>query len=145
MLLIIIAMSTDFLFRPFVLLCETGIKNLRATGIIMLICRLIQTSVVADLNAIPNVTIVGNTLTGIYCIAANNVWAVGTCEDSTGRKTLVEHWDRSHWTANKPTPQNLVTGDKYLKGVAAFSPTNIWAVGMYFDFSTTIQNTLIYH
>jgi len=91
MLLIIIAMSTDFLFRPFVLLCETGIKNLRATGIIMLICRLIQTSVGADLNAIPNVTIVGNTLTGIYCIATNNVWAVGTCEDSTGRKTLVEH------------------------------------------------------
>ena len=77
-------------------------------------------------------------------IAFNNVWAVGTCEDSTGRKTLVEHWDRSHWTANKPTPQNLVTGDNYLQGVAAFSPTNIWSFNYYLDTTGTPQ-TLLEH
>lgn len=77
----------------------------------------------------PNVTSYDNRLTSVATIAADNVWAVGYSQLSSGNyQTLIEHWDGSQWTIK--TSPNL-SGNNYLYGVAVLSSNNIWAVGSY--------------
>lgn len=65
-------------------------------------------------------------------LAANDVWAAGTYLDDTrdfAPVALVEHWDGHSWSI-LPTPNGLgPTGFEALHGIAAVSPTDIWAVG----------------
>jgi hypothetical protein len=73
-----------------------------------------------------------NDLNGVTAVSANNVWAVGSYTDKPGSSGyddsagLVEHWDGKHWKIVK-SPES--PSDVELRGVAAVSATDIWAVG----------------
>jgi hypothetical protein len=65
----------------------------------------------------------GSRLNGIAAISANDIWAVGTNENST----LTEHWDGTQWRViNSPNPGSLGNG---LSGVTALSDGTVAAVG----------------
>jgi hypothetical protein len=61
-------------------------------------------------------------------ISSNDVWAVGSSHD--GRlpsRTLIEHWDGTQWSiVLSPSPDRQFNE---LRGVAALSPNDVWAVG----------------
>jgi hypothetical protein len=70
-------------------------------------------------------------LQGVSADAANDAWAVGWRSGNDGvRKTLVEHWDGRTW-ATVPSPNRSPLHDDVLTDVAALSPTDVWAVGLY--------------
>ena len=73
-----------------------------------------------------------NLLQGVTVLSACNAWAVGFQGDSgTDLKTLIEHWNGTSWrVVASPDPSSR---ENILASVAATSPTNIWAVGFYFD------------
>jgi len=58
-------------------------------------------------------------------------WAVGTSATpyysaTSGASTVIVHWDGTTWTRiPSPNPGS----ESYLRGVAATSPTDAWAVG----------------
>lgn len=67
-----------------------------------------------------------NQLNAVASISANDVWAVGSAEDSLGNdQLLAERWDGNAWNI-VPTPA-VVTGQ--LSGLAAISSTDVWAGG----------------
>jgi hypothetical protein len=87
-----------------------------------------------------------NSLVSVSTLAGNDVWAVGYFRDDTppvpATRTLIVHWDGSEWhTVPSPNPS---TGANALYGVAALSPSNVWAVG-YQQNSGEYQRTLILH
>jgi hypothetical protein len=55
--------------------------------------------------------------------APDNVWAVGYESLASSDEALVDHWNGTSWTG-VPGP----AGDVILIGVAAISPTNVWAI-----------------
>jgi hypothetical protein len=59
--------------------------------------------------------------------SATDVWAVGYRQGSSGRRTLIEHWNGSAW-AITPSP-NVGSGENFAFSVAAVSATQAWAVG----------------
>lgn len=69
-------------------------------------------------------------LEGVAGTSPRDVWAVGWI--SAGKlgtphtSPLIEHWNGERW-AIVPNPLSRSSG--YLAGVAALSPTNVWAVG----------------
>jgi hypothetical protein len=77
-----------------------------------------------------------NWLTSVTAAAANDIWAVGWDADFalgiTGR-TLIEHWDGSHWrVVGSPNPPAQAGGSSdadSLWGVAAVGRNDVWAVG----------------
>lgn len=90
----------------------------------------------------------GSSIDKLYAVAkvsASNVWAVGTADD-TGigglYQTLTEHWNGTTW--NYVKSPNVGTNSNLLKGVAALSSTNVWAVGYYYP-SSGVTNTLVEH
>src|SRR5213594_274785 len=56
----------------------------------------------------PNANNQANELHGVSAAADNDAWAVGTVYTDntfTRSKTLIEHWDGTHWSVvNSPTP-----------------------------------------
>ena len=86
-------------------------------------------------------------LFSVKAISANDVWAVGDANSGvldpsgvpTTGITIAEHWNGSTWTAI--TSGNSSTGFNELNAVAAASPTNVWAVGDYFN-SSHVDQTL---
>ena len=91
----------------------------------------------------PNAGTNDNYLNGVAAISATDVWAVGYYINGTGvNQTLVEHWNGSAWSV-VPSPNVGTTYDNYLKGVAAVSATNVWAVGYYYN--GTVYQTLMEH
>lgn len=79
----------------------------------------------------PNLGTYANYLTGVVALSAKNIWAVGQYENSINGpiQTLIEQWNGSSW--NVVASPNVGTTYNYLSGVAAITPTNIWAVGAY--------------
>ncbi len=79
---------------------------------------------------------------GISANATNDVWAVGTVAEYS---TAIEHYDGSTWSVM--SSPNAGAGWNVLFGVAALSPTNVWAVGWYTAQanSTRPEKTLIEH
>ena len=75
-----------------------------------------------------------NYLFATAVVSANDVWAVGTYNSPTNRRTLAEHWNGSTWSI-VATP-NPISGPSLLTGVAAISSNNVWAVG-YYEYDTT--------
>jgi len=67
-------------------------------------------------------------LHAISAVSANDVWAVGGSHN--GRlpsRTLIKHWDGVMWTIiPSPSPDSQFNE---LRGVAALSANNVWAVG----------------
>lgn len=70
-------------------------------------------------------------LTGIAVPSGNEMWAVGYHEDehSLQSQTLIEHFDHGAWS---PVASMNPANDDWFAGVAAASPTAVWAVGTYF-------------
>ena len=77
------------------------------------------------------------TASGINALAATSatdVWAVGyagqgpTSAGGVNYKTLVEHWNGASWEVI-PSPNPAGTKSNALVGLAAISPTDVWAVG----------------
>jgi hypothetical protein len=60
--------------------------------------------------------------------SANDVWAVGSSHDGTlPSRTLIEHWNGTQWSiVPSPSPD---TQFNELRGVAALSANDAWAVG----------------
>ena len=74
-----------------------------------------------------------NALTSVRAVSASDVWAVGYYTDSgADNKTLILHWNGSHWK-QVPSPDPGGTGsDNDLFSVTATSRSNAWAVGEVF-------------
>jgi hypothetical protein len=86
-----------------------------------------------------------STIANMSAITTNNIWAVGSYQDSTSH-ALIEHWDGAQWSQiNIPDPVDF-GHDSHLNAVTALSVSNIWAVGNYYT-NITAQNdiTLIEH
>jgi hypothetical protein len=87
-----------------------------------------------------------NHLYGVSASAANNVWAVGSYQSGNPIngpfKTLTERWNGSAWSFVPSA--NLGTEDA-LGGVAAISPTDVWAVGDFMPQLTSPQTAFIEH
>lgn len=83
----------------------------------------------------PNAT-TSDYLQGVVALAANNVWAVGTANDSsTGNNaTLIEHYDGTSWSIASGAA--LSSTDARLYAIAADAANDIWAVGSLFDSSS---------
>jgi hypothetical protein len=85
----------------------------------------------------PNIGTGSNFLEGVTCTSAVNCWAAGYYfTGSSVAQTLVEHWDGISWsivTSNNSQP----TQNNYLYGVTCTSAANCWAVGYFFNGSST--------
>jgi alpha-tubulin suppressor-like RCC1 family protein len=73
------------------------------------------------------------TLTGVDELSPTNVWAVGTANvTGPGQRTLIEHFNGSHWTiVPSPNPETGAGAFDELAGIAGTSPKDLWAVGTY--------------
>jgi hypothetical protein len=84
----------------------------------------------------PSVGMGASQLNGVVALAPNDVWAVGFSTPVAPPKqaatlTLIEHWDGTSWTV-VPSPNvgpASVFQSNALLGIAAASPTDIWAFG----------------
>lgn len=67
-------------------------------------------------------------LNGVVALSPSNVWAVGWSLPAMGgtSQTLIEHWDGSSWSIISGP---IINEQAILTGVAAASPSDIWAVG----------------
>jgi hypothetical protein len=67
-------------------------------------------------------------LYSVSAVSANDVWAVGSTHNGTlPSRTLIEHWDGTQWSiVPGPNPDSQLNE---LRGVAATSANNAWAVG----------------
>ncbi len=81
----------------------------------------------------------------VTVLSANDVWAVGASgNDIVPYDTpIIVHWDGAAWR-DVPSPHPFAT-QSLLRGVAAFSPTDIWAVGAYTDQQSDPSRSLIEH
>jgi hypothetical protein len=85
----------------------------------------------------------------VTALSPTDVWAVGSvieAYDDNGEvsdsRAAIAHWDGSQWQAvPSPDPRPGGQGLSTLTGVAAISPTDIWAVGAFSDFQTATPFT----
>jgi hypothetical protein len=84
-------------------------------------------------------------LDGVTAVSATEIWAVGACSRGGMAQTLIEHWNGTAW-AQVPSPNPGGPAQlNALSSVAATSPTNAWAVGLYYNGTTALSRTLIEH
>ncbi len=94
--------------------------------------------------ASPSPGTAGNRLSGVVAINGNNVWAVGSFNNTGGYgQNLIEHWNGSAWSL--VSSPNVGTNNNGLSGVTAVSKHDIWAVGSYTNSSTSLGETLTEH
>src|SRR5438094_688094 len=74
-----------------------------------------------------------NQLNSVTCLNASDCWAAGVTSNSSGgqAKTLVEHYDGSHWVIVASADPS--TSDNELSGVACVDASTCWAVGTFYD------------
>lgn len=79
----------------------------------------------------PNPSKYINKLADLAPVSANDIWAVGDeyKDNFSPPHTLIEHWNGMSWSI-VPAPPTEINNDS-LNAVAALSPNNIWATGMY--------------
>jgi hypothetical protein len=73
----------------------------------------------------------GDTLSQLHSVSAasaNDVWAVGSTHNGNlPTRTLIQHWDGAQWNiVSSPSPDKQFNE---LRGVAAISANDVWAVG----------------
>jgi len=83
-------------------------------------------------------------LNGVSASAANNVWTVGGYQSANDGpfRTLTERWDGSAWSF---VPSANDGAEDTLYGVAAISPTDVWAVGYFMAQLTSPETAVIEH
>ena len=99
-------------------------------------------------NIVPSPNPVNDTQTVLHSVSAasaHDVWAVGTTHNGNfPSRTLIQHWDGAQWSiVSSPNPDDQVNE---LRGVAALSASDVWAVG--YSFGTQSESnidTLILH
>ena len=71
---------------------------------------------------------VNSQLHSVSAVSGNDVWAVGASHNgSLPSRTLIQHWDGAKWSiVPSPSPD---TQFNELRGVAALSANDVWAVG----------------
>ena len=85
----------------------------------------------------PNVGTGSNFLEAVTCTSAANCWAAGYYfNGSNVAQTLVEHWDGISWSIVTSNNSNAAQNN-YLFGVTCTSAANCWAVGYFFNGSST--------
>ena len=85
-------------------------------------------------------------LGAVSCPSTTNCFAVGNYTIPGGiEKTLVEHWDGSHWSimTNVPNPSGSILSD--LVSLTCPTTTSCFAVGDYFTASYATNPTLVEH
>lgn len=79
-------------------------------------------------HVLPSPTPAGAHLYGVAALSTSDVWAVGTTAEGSAGRTLIEHWNGHRWSiVPSPTPPSRF--GFALRGVAAVSPVDAWAVG----------------
>lgn len=79
----------------------------------------------------------GSALVAVSAVAPTDIWAVGSGALSAimgcagGYGPLIEHWNGAQWATVTPASPSDPQGHPYfsLSGVAAISPSSVWAVG----------------
>jgi hypothetical protein len=71
----------------------------------------------------------GGSVQTVSCASSSQCFAVGSQNNGTSDKTLIEQWDGNSWSI-VPSPNNG-TLPQYLFGVACASTSECWAVGYY--------------
>jgi hypothetical protein len=70
-------------------------------------------------------------LTGVTAFGPSDAWAVGYVTDADSIDTLTLHWDGTQW---RRVPSPSPSADRnWLVDVSGSSPTDVWAVGSYWD------------
>jgi hypothetical protein len=87
----------------------------------------------------PNVSVHGNSLSGVVGTAGSGAWAVGGFQDLTGDRTLLMNSVSGSWDLHQMPDSRAVSDD--LNDVAAASSGDLWAVGTTYDGQT--DHTLI--
>src|SRR5713101_5582631 len=85
-----------------------------------------------------------NELFGVTALSANNVWAVAV-HTSPNITDIIEHWDGTKWANVSAPSMNANGGTISLRGIAAISATDIWAVGDEKNPLTNAGNTITEH
>jgi hypothetical protein len=70
-------------------------------------------------------------LTGVTAFGPSDAWAVGYVADGDSIDTLILHWDGTRWR-RMPSP-NPSADRNWLVDVSGSSPSDVWAVGSYWD------------
>lgn len=84
----------------------------------------------------------GNNLSSVVALNTNNVWAVGSTNNTGGySQTLIEHWNGSAWSI--VSSPNIGTESNNLTGITAVSKNDLWTVGSYTDADMGLSETLI--
>lgn len=91
----------------------------------------------------PNVGTGNNILVAVEApgFSSSDVWAVGSYNNGTSTRTLIEHWTGGAWVV--VASPNVGTGNNALRQISGLSAGDIWAVGEYI--SGTLSRTLIEH
>jgi hypothetical protein len=80
-----------------------------------------------------------NSLTAVSGVASDDVWAVGTYNDTGDQRGLVHplamHYNGASWVST-PMPQTAAGG--YLRAVTALASNDVWAVGSKDGYSTPV-------
>jgi hypothetical protein len=88
-----------------------------------------------------------NTLYGVAAVSASDVWAVGYSYyysepyRRSGDQTVTLNWNGNSWSV-VPSPDPADRSNYYLRGVAAISANDVWAVGYYYDGNVNQTHTL---
>jgi hypothetical protein len=89
----------------------------------------------------PNATTGDNSLSSVFGVAPDDVWAVGSSRSASGAfVTLVEHWNGTTW-AIVPSPTD--GSQSFLNAVSAGAEDDAWAVGS--SYRGTTEYPLIAH
>jgi hypothetical protein len=81
----------------------------------------------------------GGYLNGVSAASADDVWAAGFAIDRFGAFHLVAaHGDGSSWTPAPPLPPEAPGYDPMMNSVTAVSPTDVWAVGTYYNSASAL-------
>jgi plastocyanin len=79
----------------------------------------------------------------VAAVSPDDVWAVGYQTAGIDHLPLAEHWDGTAWTAvTVPAPPGWFA---ILRGVTMVGPTNVWAVGAWYDATSDTYEPLIEH
>ncbi len=93
--------------------------------------------------ATPDPSSEDNELFGVTATSANSAWAAGYSLDAQSRnETLILHWNGSTWQqASAPA---VATFGTRLSGIAAGSPSDIWAVGQFYSGADADQPLILH-
>ena len=87
-------------------------------------------------------------LESVTVVSAKSAWAVGFRVSSGTDATLIEHWNGSSWSVvSSPNVRRVdaSSADDQLRGVAAVSAGNVYAVGVAAPAHSAVEQTLILH